>query len=45
VLAKFGDYNSDALGLMASDFYIDGRKKDDKEVADLIISRFCKVEK
>jgi hypothetical protein len=45
VLVKFGDYNSNALGLVAGDFYIDGTTKNDKEVADLIISRFRKVEK
>jgi hypothetical protein len=44
LFVKLSDFESDKLNLVADDFYIDGLKMDDENVADLIVSRWRKVE-
>jgi len=44
LFVKLNEFNADELRLVPDDFYIDGLKYNDQEVADLIISRWRKVE-
>ena len=45
LFVKLSDYDPKELSLVASDFYIDGLRYNDREVADWIITRFRKVGK
>ncbi len=45
LFVKLSEFNANELNLVPDDFYIDGLKYNDQEVADLIISRWRKVEK
>ncbi|UJR08767.1 hypothetical protein I4U23_013023 [Adineta vaga] len=41
---KLSDYNAEELNLVSDDFYLDGLTMDDQHIADLIISRWRKIE-
>ncbi|CAF1150981.1 unnamed protein product [Adineta steineri] len=45
LFVKLTDYNAEELNLVSDDFYIDGLKMNDQQVADLIVSRWRKLEK
>jgi hypothetical protein len=45
LLVRIGQFQADALGLFADDFYIDGNTMSDEVIADIIVSRWRQVER